>query len=277
MKIYEAIDRVKKFHPVMDRETQTDVIKYGDPEKECTGIVTTCFASSDVIRKAAATGANLLIAHEPLFWNHPDQTGWLEGDPVYESKKALLDETGMVVWRDHDTIHSTGWGADRKNVDGIYYGIMKELGWEEYLVSSPVKPLLYKLPEIDATDLGHELIEKIGLKGLRIVGDPHAKVSTVFLAEHVNDRPSRQEGDDKVRETMQYDADAIIPLECIDWTLSAYVRDSAMLGRPRVLYNTGHFNLEELGMKYLAECIRPLMDGTPVQYIMSGDSYSYIM
>ncbi len=277
MKIQEAIDKVVAYHPDLGRETDTDVLKYGDPEKECSGIAVTCFGSSDVIRKAAEKGANLLIVHEPLFWNHPDQTGWLQDDLIYQRKKALLDETGMVVYRDHDRIHGSGWGNDRKTVDGIFYGIMKELGWEDYLISSPLKPLLYKFPERDATELGIELKEKLGLSGLRIVGDPHAKVSTVYLCEHVNDRPSKEEGDRKVREAIENDADAFIPLECIDWTLSAYVRDSSMLGRPRVLYNTGHFNLEELGMKYLAECLQPIMGDTAVEYIPSGDSYGYIM
>ncbi len=41
-----------------------DMVHYGNPDKECTGIVVTCFAAVDVICKAAELGANLIIVHE---------------------------------------------------------------------------------------------------------------------------------------------------------------------------------------------------------------------
>jgi len=63
MKISEIIQKLVAFHPPIDESHTTDVVKWGDPNKECTGIVVTCFASSDVIREAARLGANLIIAH----------------------------------------------------------------------------------------------------------------------------------------------------------------------------------------------------------------------
>ena len=52
---------------VIDEKKTRDQVLYGETEKECTGIVTTCFASVDVIRKAHELGANLIIPHEALF------------------------------------------------------------------------------------------------------------------------------------------------------------------------------------------------------------------
>ncbi len=277
MLISEVIEKVIAFHPDLGRESRSDGVKYGNPEKECTGVVTTCCGTIEVIRAAAAAGANLLIVHEPLFWGNTEDPSWVSADEVYQAKKKVLDETGMVIFRDHDHIHGPGWGDDRTEVDGIFYGIMKELGWEKYLIGNPLKPLLYRLPETDATVLGQELKEKLGLSGLRIVGDPHAMVSTVFLCEHVNSDTREHPGNDKILDTIKYNADAVIPLECIDWTLSYYVRDSSFAGRPRILYNTGHFNLEELGMKYLARSVQELVGDLPVQYISSGDAYGFIV
>ena len=37
-------------------------------------------------------------------------------------KKKLLDETGIVVWRNHDYIHSGIW-MENQWVDGIFYGL----------------------------------------------------------------------------------------------------------------------------------------------------------
>jgi len=39
MKIAEIIKRVISHHPLFTKEKTTDVIKFGDPEKDCTGVV----------------------------------------------------------------------------------------------------------------------------------------------------------------------------------------------------------------------------------------------
>ena len=134
MKISEVIQKMKQYHrgtvrgEPIDEATTRDQILYGNPDQECTGIVTTCYASVDVIRKAHASGANLIISHEALFWNHGDHTDWLEAaqNKTFLAKKQLLEETGMVVWRDHDYIHS-GVPMNGGYVDGIFHGVMVTL------------------------------------------------------------------------------------------------------------------------------------------------------
>ena len=84
MQIQKVIDKLKAYHKgewegkQIDEETTRDKVLYGNPYQECTGIVTTCWATIDVIKKAALQGANLIIAHEALFWNHGDHTDWLQ-------------------------------------------------------------------------------------------------------------------------------------------------------------------------------------------------------
>lgn len=275
MKISEVIEKLKAFHPPIDETHTTDVVKYGDPEQDCSGIVITCFASVHVIREALRLGANFIIVHEPLFWTHEDETAWLENSTVFKEKTALLEDGQIVVWRDHDHIHGGDPGHDLKHMDYIFYGIMKELGWEDYKLDYPNKPLLFKIPETDAESLGRELIEKIGLKGLRILGDRHAKVSKVFLCEHIREQDPEEK--EKILKTEWEDIDALIPLEIIDWTLPAFVRDCSQLGHPKVMYNIGHFNLEELGMKYMSHYLPRLVGDIPVHYVSSGDAYDFIV
>lgn len=276
MKISEVIGKIAAYHPPLQREQTTDVIKYGDPDKECTGIVITCYASPDVIREATRLGANFIIVHEPVFYNHEDETDWLADSKIFQAKKKLLDDAGIVIWRDHDRIHG---GRPMKQgkpyMDGIFYGIMHELGWEEYLVDYPNMPLMYKLPETTAQTLGQELKSKLNLNGIRIIGDKNAKVSKVYICEHIggNDRDAHE----KVLQTEFEDIDALIPLEIIDWTLCAFVRDACQLGYPKVMYNIGHFNFEEIGMKYITRWLPDLVGGTPVHYVQSGDSFSFII
>ena len=105
MLIQTVIDHIKEYHKgvfegkQINEQTTRDKVLYGNPHQECTGIITTCWASVDVIREAAKRGANLIIAHEALFWNHGDHTDWLqeENNQSFLAKKKLLDEAGIVV------------------------------------------------------------------------------------------------------------------------------------------------------------------------------------
>ena len=60
-----------------------DTYKSGNPQQVCRGIVTTFLATTEVIQKTADLGANLIITHEPTYYNHLDETEWLQQDEVY--------------------------------------------------------------------------------------------------------------------------------------------------------------------------------------------------
>ena len=276
MKIKTILDKIMAFHAPLDFPDRTcDTVKCGNPDDECTGIGITCYVSMDVIRQAKEKGINLLITHEPTFYNHDEKTDFLADDPVYLEKVSALRDAGIVVWRDHDHIHGPGGpGATvHPYIDYIYYGIARELGWEDYVIGEETKPLWFRIPQTTTRDLAQELMEKINLTGVRVVGDLDATVSTVFMCEHV-------QGNEHDRNLIQAarQADAIIPLEIIDWTLSEYIRDAAQQGRGKAIIEMGHFNTEELGMKYMVQWL-PDVIGTdlPVEYLQSGDSFHYIL
>ena len=275
MKISEIIERVENWHPPLEHPEHTaDTVKIGDPDQECTGIAVTCFASVDVVKKAKELGANFIICHEPLFYGDQPNTDWLGGDAVYTEKRKMLEEAGIVVWRDHDRIHGPGgpMAEVHPERDYIYYGLMKELGWDEYVEGEETKPLLFNIPPRTVEELANELIEKFGLTGARIVGDPGATARKVFLCEHINGRP----GDEKaIRKAAG--ADVMIPLEIVDWSLSAYIRDAAQLGKGKAIIEMGHFNTEELGMLHMTRWLPEVIENAaPVHYVQSGDAFSYI-
>ena len=71
--------------------------------------------------------------------------------------------------------------------------------------------------------------------------------------------------------------DLLIALELIDYTVSEYIRDSAMLGQPKAVLAAGHFNVEEPGMEYMVHYIpQALGVDIPCHYVQSGDMYCFL-
>lgn len=283
MKISEVINKMKAYHkgtvngqPIDEAKTR-DKILFGNPDQECTGIVTSCWASADVIRQAKAMNANLIIVHEALFWNHGDHTDWLEEqqNPTYLAKKQLLEEGGIVVWRDHDYIHSGIPMPDGSYTDGIFYGLMKILGWESYLACDPSRPMLFEVPETSAEKIGRELIEQLHLNGIKVVGDLQAPVRRIAISMHILGEGDRE----KITMIDEQKIDLLISLELIDFTVSEYIRDSAMLNLPKAILAVGHFNVEEPGMEYMIRYIPEALgtDAIPCRFVPSSDMYEFLI
>ena len=276
MLISEVIDGVKAYcghdwgGPIMD-DTTRDQVLWGPVDVECTGIVTTCFASADVIRQAHARGANLIICHEALFWNHGDHTCWLAGNKTFAAKRALLEECGITVWRLHDHIHS-GIPEDGRLVDGIFMGLADKLGWRDYVRGDTARPMEFEIPETSAGELARFLVGRLGLAGTRIVGDADARVRTVLVPMHLIGQ-----FDNATTARMDSGFDCLVTMEATDFTTSEYVRDSAQLGLGKAMICIGHFNVEEPGMEYMLRWLpRAIGADVPVSFVASGDPWTYV-
>lgn len=281
MLISEVIEKVKNYHngsyngEKIKEETTRDKILYGNPEQECTGIITTCWATAEVIQKALDAHANLIICHEALFWNHGDHQKWLQehNNETYIRKTALLNQGNIVVWRDHDYIHSGIPMEDGSYKDGIFYGLAKVLGWENYVYQNDdFKYMHFEIPETTTQELASMLINKLNLNGVKVIGRHDAKVTKVRIPMHVFG-----DANDAIEEAEKDDINCFLTMELIDFTLMEYVRDSSMLGIDRSIIGMGHFNLEEPGMQYMVEWLpQAVGEDIPVHYVQSGDNYTYI-
>ena len=283
MLISEVIEQVKHYCKgswmgiKIDDEKTRDKILYGDPNQECTGIVTTIYASVDVIKKAHELGANLIIAHEALLWNHGDHREWLEESQnrTYLEKKKLMDDYGIVIWRFHDYIHS---GIPYKDgyIDGIFYGLAQVTGWEDAVINnSDISGALYlECEETTPRQVGRLIMEKWHLNGLKCIGNMDAKVTKIMVCGHVMEGG---DSDSLIRRIDREDINLLLPLELIDFTLTEYIKDSGQLGMNRAILAAGHFNLEEPGMKYILHWIDDaLKEHIETQYVQAGDMYTYM-
>lgn len=281
MIISDVISKIKAYHYGCDSEGEKindeksrDQVLYGNAEQECTGIVTTIFASIDVIKKAHELGANLIVVHEALFWNHGDHQDWLEESEnrTYLMKKDMLDDYGIVVWRNHDYVHSGIPLHDGSYTDGIFYGFAKEMGWENYASGNAGALMKFEIPEVIAKNLAKKMIENLHLEGARIIGDPQAKVRKIEIPFHIFG-----DANDLITEMDKHEIDALLAVELVDFSINEYVRDSSMLGMNKVIITVGHFNMEEPGMKHMATYIPNAFDeDIPCHYVQSGDNYHYV-
>lgn len=131
--VQDVIDKIIADIPGAPLEGSVDNIKAGKPDQKVTGIVTTFLATLKVLQKTVELGANLVITHEPTFYNHLDEQDWLQDDPVYEAKRRFIEEHQIAIWRFHDYWHM-------HHPDGVLTGALKKLGWEDYV--DPVNPTL---------------------------------------------------------------------------------------------------------------------------------------
>lgn len=148
-----------------------DIIKEGNTK--ITGIVTCMFATMEVLEKAVQTNSNLIIVHEPLYYNHLDNTEQFQNDAVFLTKKKYINDNKLVIWRFHDYIH-------RIRPDGILTGMIEKFGWEEYVDTA--NPYQFIFPKRTLTDLLKDLKGSFPGSTFQVVGDPEIELTNVAFA-----------------------------------------------------------------------------------------------
>ena len=110
----------------------------------------------------------------------------------------------------------------------------------------------------------------------QMVGNAGAEVQRVSFVLHITDGgPDVQQ--EVTRKIMQEHLDAVIPLECVEWTAASYVRDAAQLGRNIVMLLPGHMAGEALGNRWAVTWLRRLTEGkVPVRFIQMDELFQYI-
>src|SRR4051812_21047632 len=79
----QIVDRLRSAIGVEWRAQSNDGFKAGDPGTVVTGMATTVMATTDVLRRAAASGQNFIVTQEPLFYTPNEEPGNRAKDPVY--------------------------------------------------------------------------------------------------------------------------------------------------------------------------------------------------
>jgi len=268
MNVREVVETVLAINGGRKFEQTCDQLIEGNWESRVTGVITTFMATVDVIRRAVKTGANLIITHEPTYFTGADRLEWVKADPVYQLKKALINENKISIWRYHDHMHA---GTE----DLIYAGLLETLGWQAYLNKALPQPHCYTIPKTTVKSLVGFFKKTLGMDIIQVVGNPEMACSRVGILVGGG---SLGLGQEEMPAKLMHDErlDVMVCGEITEWTLSAYVRDAAMLGLNKAMIIVGHERSEEPGMKALAGRLQVLLGKIPVRFADAEEPFIYL-
>lgn len=257
----QVIERIQKNVGVPWMAQTVDTFKAGDPETPITGVATTMMATYDVLERAGAAGKNLVITHEPTFYDHNDKVEDLEkaNDTVYKAKADLIKKYNLVVWRFHDHWHM-------RRPDGVMTGMIAALGWEKYKKTEERGPL-FVIPETTLGELASQIKAQLKIKTMRVIGDPNLKLSKLALTPGYSGFPRH-------RQLLQRDdVDAVVIGEAREWESIEYADDAVAEGKKKAMIILGHIPSEQAGMEECARWIKTFVSEVPVELVPAKEPF----
>ena len=251
----EVIQRIQSHVGVPWKTDTVDTFKAGNPDAPVTGIAVTMMATLDVLQRAAAAGNNLIITHEPTFYDHldkPDDVAQGENDPVLAEKRAFIEKHGLIIWRFHDHWHA-------RNPDGIEAGMVHELSWEKY--QDPANEHLFTVPPTTLKNLAAEIQNRLQIRAMRVVGEPDMRVTRLAMS------PGAAGFGRETRALEMPDVQVLIVGETREWETVEYVSDAVSEKRNKALIILGHIPSEQAGMEECARWLKQFVTEVPVSFI----------
>ena len=258
----QVIDLIKQNVGVPWSTETVDTFKTGNPEDGVTGITTCMFADMKVLRKAVADKTNLIITHEPVFYNHLDETKNLGDDPVYRAKIKFINDHKLIVWRFHDHFH-------RMKPDGIYTGMIGKLGWSKNQTDNSMVRFKFESQKLSS------FVAKLKLtfpgSSFRVVGNPDLKFTGVALAVGA---PGSSE---HIQLLQEEQTQVLIAGEAPEWETYQYAYDAMLQGKNKAVIFLGHALSEEAGMNYCTKWLKGFLPtGLKINYMENGSSFTIL-
>jgi putative NIF3 family GTP cyclohydrolase 1 type 2 len=258
--VQDIMDIILKEIPGAPFTQTVDTLKSGSADQKVTGIITTMFATVDIIKLAAKLNANFIIAHEPTFYNHTDDPNWVADNKIVKAKQELLAQHGIAVWRFHDYWHS-------HKPDGILYGVLKKAGWQKYYNEGD---RFLKIPRASLKNITEHLKTSLSIQHVRVIGD------LSLDCEKIGIWPGAAGGQRQVDYVEKNDPDLLIIGETPEWETAEYFRDTVALGNKRALIILGHSVSEEPGMEWLVEWLKPKLPELKITHVPSQSPFTWI-
>lgn len=254
----EVVELIKKNGGVpFNERSYRDTFKLGNPDSTVRGIATTMMATFAMLKRAQAAGLNMVVSHEDTFWNDRDDVKDLTENPLYKLKTEFVLKNDMIVWRDHDHMHSM-------KPDFIVVGELRSVGIKGG-ENATMSPRLYTIPETSLGEFAAQVKRLTGSRAFRCAGDPKARVSKILV------------GPGYATPRMTAEADVVIGGEQQEadggFDNVEYVMDAASLGMAKGVIMLGHVVSEEPGMEDYANWMRTFIHDIPIQFVPAQEPY----
>jgi putative NIF3 family GTP cyclohydrolase 1 type 2 len=257
----EVVQRIHEHVGVPWQQETVDTFKAGDPDTRVTGIAVTMMATFDVLQRAASSGANLIITHEPTFYNHLDvftEIPQKENDPVLAEKLAFIKDHHLVVWRFHDHWHS-------RAPDGIEAGMTHALAWEAF--QDKQNQYLFTIPETTLEKLAGVLKARLDLHTMRVVGDPKMKITRVAFS------PGSAGMQREIGALENPEIQLLITGESREWETVEYAADAVSEKKNKALIILGHIPSEQAGMEECTRWLKTFVSEVPVNFVPAAQPF----
>lgn len=257
----KAAEIMNELFSVTDKvgERTCDSFKSGSPECEVERVAVSMFATPTVVKAAKEWGAQLLIVHEPTYFNHTDA----HSDEKFEvEKRRLIEESGIAVCRYHDHPHF----AAR---DIICEGEVKYIelpGKVEFPGDFDLVRITLDRP-MTAREIAKHIENKVGIKHIRIAGAadiPMTKISGKFGTPGGVDTELRSD-----------ECEVMLTGEVCEWAFAEWVYEAAQMGYKKALLVLGHTGSERDGMRLVADRLEAAHPELAVRYFECGEVYTY--
>ena len=240
-------------------EVTCDTVKSGDPNKEIKKVAFTMFATVDTVKKAIEWGADMIVVHEPTYYDHFEE---IDNLPVVVAKRKLIEESSITIYRYHDYMH-------HRDVDQIPEGEIYYLGLKGKVEKTPYSAsyLFTVDTPITALEIASKMENELGIKRVRIAGTRDKKSTKIALCFGTPAGVFELLCDENV--------EMVLTGEACEWKLAEYARDADALGMNKTLIVMGHIGSERDGMRLLAKRLSESHTDFETRYIECGEVYTY--
>lgn len=254
----EAVTLIKENVTCPWGSKTVDTFKAGDPGSELKGIAVCMFADMETLKEAVQRNCNFIITHEPVYYNHADETSSYQEDPVFSQKMKYIKENNLIIFRFHDHIHKT-------NPDGISAGMVRKLGLENYAVKGDYS--LFRIPETTLQVFAEKLKSEMKMESIRVIGNRNMQFSKLaFMA-------GAPGGQRHIQMLANNEVEVIIAGEAPEWETYLYANDAVSLGMNKAVVFLGHIKSEEAGMEFCAEWLSGFIHDVPIHFIKNPANF----
>ena len=244
----------------VDRGKTVDRVIVGDADKQVDRCLVTWMPSFRALRRMVEEDVELLVCHEPTFWNHRDDSPG--DDALSRDKLRFVEEHGLVVLRNHDC-----W--DRWPQVGIPWAWARflSLGDEPAAVGARGYQHRYDIEPVTVDELAGRVAAccaTIGEPLVQVTGDGGAEVARIGVGTGCGC------GIEAYLE-MGCDCSVVCDDGSCYW---AGIQRADDLGHPVIRVN--HGTSEEPGMVTMTEYINGHIDGLSAVHLPHGSTFRLV-